>query len=144
MRFRSFIVFARFCGAAGLGVFLGAAVAGLVNIATGTAFARGSDWLTGVPVLAVLGALAGLAVAWITRRWLAPRVPRRRPLFAAAGLATLPLAAAVAQGEPTTAVAFPIMAAVVVLIVTLWVRGFRRETAQARAMMYGYGRPASR
>ncbi|MEV4734221.1 hypothetical protein [Saccharopolyspora sp. NPDC049426] len=144
MRFRPIVVFARLCGAAGLGVFLGAAVAGLISIVTGAAFARGAAWVAGVPVLAVLGALVGLAVAWITRRWFAPQAPRRRLLFTGAGLAALPLAVAVAQGEPNTVIAFTLIAAAVVLTVTLWARGYRRETAQVRAMMYGYGRPAGR
>ncbi|WP_460959125.1 hypothetical protein [Parasphingorhabdus pacifica] len=142
MRFRAYVVFARLCGAAGLGVILGAAAAGLLNIATGHAFARGSAWLTGVPVLAVLGALAGLAIAWITHRWFAPNAPRRRLLFTLAGLPALPLAVAVAQGEPSTVVSFSIIAAAVVLTVILWVRGFHRETVLARQGMYG--RPAHR
>lgn len=144
MRFRPVVVFARLCGAAGLGVFLGAAVAGLISITTGAAFARGAAWVTGVPVLAVLGALAGLAIAWLTRRWFAPQAPRRRSLFTAAGLVALPLAVAPFQGEPNTLIAFTLIAAVAVLTVTLWVRGYRRETAQVRAMMYGYDRPAGR
>ncbi|WP_406690334.1 hypothetical protein REH65_31185 [Saccharopolyspora sp. ID03-671] len=144
MRFRAVVVFARLCGAAGLGVFLGSAVAGLISIVTGTAFARGAAWVTGVPVLAVLGALAGLAIAWITRRWFVPQASHRRLLFTAAGVAALPLAVGVAQGEPSIPVAFTLIAAAVMLTVTLWVRGYRRETAQVRAMMYGYGRPAGR
>ncbi len=141
MRFRASVVFARVCGAAGLGVFLGAGAAGLVSVITGSVFAHDPAWLTGVPVLAVLGAVAGLVIAWITRRWFAPHVPYRRWLFTAAGMLVLPLATAVSATTPV--VAFPIIAAAVVLTVSLWVRGFRRETAQARAMTYGYGRPAA-
>lgn len=137
-------MFARLCGAAGLGVFLGAAVAGLISIVTGAAFARGAAWVAGVPVLAVMGALAGIAIAWITRRWFAPQAPRRRLLFTAAGLAALPLAVAPFQGEPNTLITFTLIAASAMLTVTLWVRGYRRETAQVRVMMYGYGRPAGR
>ena len=141
MRFRAYIVFARLCGAAGLGVFLGASAAGLINVINGSAFTHDPNWLTGAPVLAVLGAVGGFLVAWITRRWFAPRAPYRRLLFTAAGALTLPLATAVSTGAPI--VAFPLIAAAVIVTVTLWIRGYRRETAQARAMMYGYGRPTA-
>ncbi|MEY8042629.1 hypothetical protein AB8O55_24755 [Saccharopolyspora cebuensis] len=142
MRFRAYIVFLRLCGASGLGVYLGAALCGSINIATGAAFSHGTEWLAGVPVLAVLGAVAGLAAAWLTRRWFVPRVPRRRLVFTLAGAASLPMAVTIGQGEADPFVVFPIMGVMVVVTVTLWVRGFRRETALARAVMYGNPRPA--
>ena len=138
MRFRSFIVFARLCGAAGLGVFLGASATGLINVITSNTF-HDPSWLTGAPVLAVLGALVGFGLAWITHRWFAPNVPYRRLLFTTAGVLALPLVTAVSTGPP--AIAFPLMLAGSVLSVTLWVRGFRQETALARQRMYG--RPVS-
>ncbi|MDA3644385.1 hypothetical protein LZ318_30765 [Saccharopolyspora indica] len=142
MRFRAFVVFARLCGAAGLGVLLGAAAAGLLNIITGQAFIYDSAWLAGFPVLAVIGAAGGFAAAWLTRRWLAPAAARRRLLGAVIGAVALPLATALAQGEPIRAVAFPLVLIGAAGIVALWVRGYRRETAMARSVMYG--RPATR
>lgn len=139
MRFRSFIVFARLCGAAGLGVFLGAGATGLVNVISGNILAHDPTWLTGAPVLAMLGALLGFLIAWITRRWFAPHAPYRRTFFTLAGALTLPLATAVSTGPP--AIAFPLMLVGAALTITLWGRGFRWEIALARQRMYG--RPVS-
>lgn len=138
MRFRAYVVFCRLCGAAGLGVFVGATAAGLINVITGAAFAHEPTWLTGAPVLVVFGALGGFVVSWLTRRWFTPTAPYRRLSFTAAGALMLPLATAVSTGS--TVVTFPLMLAGAAWSVTLWVRGFRSETRQARAMMYGYGR----
>lgn len=143
MRFHPLVVFARLCGAAGLGVFLGAAASGLVNIVTGWAFIRGNAWVTGVPVLAILGGIAGVTIAWLTRRWLMPEASRRRLLFTAAGALAAPAATAAAQGEPNTAVTFPLIFAGTAMIVTLWVQGFRRETQLARSVSYSR-RPLAR
>lgn len=139
MRFLPIVVFARLCGAAGLGALVGAGVVGAATLLI--VGPPQPEWLTGVPVLALLGAGAGLPIAWITRRWFAPAVPARRWIFAAGGLLAVPMATAIVASTPEYA--FPVLLAGAALTVTLWVRGYRRETAQARAMMYGYGhRPA--
>lgn len=138
MRFQPVIVYARLCGAAGLGVLLGAAATGLLNLLTGTVFTHQPYWLAGVPVLAVLGALAGFLAGWMTRRWFAPAAPRRRLLFTMGGAIAVPLATAVHTGS--TGLAFLLVLAAAAVTISLWIRGFRRETAQARAMMFGYHR----
>jgi hypothetical protein len=98
MRSRSSILaFVRLCAAAGLGVYLGASVAGLIAVLDGEAFRTGSPWLDNLPALAIVGAGVGLAVARLTKRWLAPRTPRRWVVFAVAGTVTLPLFTAVSQ-----------------------------------------------
>lgn len=131
------VVFLRLCGAAGFGVFLGLAIAGLVGIVTGRAFADGTEWLAGVPILAVFGMPLGAVVAWLTRRWFLPATPRRWLFFTAAGLLALPLATAVGQGETSNAVVFPIIAIGGLTTVMLWQRGFRREVAPGQALRYG-------
>lgn len=93
----SIIAFVRLCAAAALGVYLGASVAGLVAVLDGEAFRSGSRWLGNVPVLAVVGAGVGTAVAPLTRRWLASRIARRWTVFGVAGAVTLPLFTAVSQ-----------------------------------------------
>lgn len=138
MRFQPLIVYARLCGAAGLGVLLGAAATGLLNVLTGSVFTHLPYWLAGVPVLAVLGAPTGLLTGWLTRRWLAPEAPRRRLVVTVGGAVAVPLATAVHPGS--IALGFPLMLGAAAVTIALWVRGFRRETAQARALMYGYHR----
>ncbi|MEV4734704.1 hypothetical protein [Saccharopolyspora sp. NPDC049426] len=138
MRFQPFIVYARLCGAAGLGVLLGAAATGLLNVLTGSVFTHLPYWLAGVPVLAALGAPTGLFAGWLTRRWFAPDVPRRQLVFAVGGPVAVPLATAV--HSDSIALAFPLMLGAAAIAIALWVRGYRRETAQVRAMMYGYHR----
>lgn len=96
MRSRSSIAaFARLCGATGLGVYLGGAVAGLIAVAGGQAV--GGGWPSMIPALAIVGLGVGAIVAWLTRRWLLPQLPGRWWLFAIAGLVTLPLFTAVSQ-----------------------------------------------
>lgn len=98
MRSRSSILaFVRLCAASALGVYLGASVAGLIAVLDGEAFHTGSPWLGNLPASAVVGAGVGLAIARLTRRWLAPRTPRRWVVFAVAGTVTLPLFTAVSQ-----------------------------------------------
>lgn len=136
MRFMPYIVFARLCGAAGLGVLLGAAVAGFLGLLTGSVFTQLPHWPLGAPVLAILGAPAGLLTGWLTRRWFVPTLARRRMVFTLGGMAAVPLATAVPSA--TIMLAFLIMLVTVSTTVTLWVRGYRRETAQVRALMFGY------
>ncbi|WP_034271125.1 hypothetical protein [Haloechinothrix halophila] len=134
MRFRSVVVFGRLIGAAGLGAALGAAVAGLIAIVLGQAFQPGSTWLTGLPVLAVLGAGVGACAARLTRQWFVPTDPhrhndarRRMLLFTAAGLVAVPLAVAVGQLHAIAAMAIPLMLAGSAVTLTLWMRAFRRN-----------------
>jgi hypothetical protein len=134
MRFRSVVVFGRLIGAAGLGAALGAGVAGLIAIVIGQAFQPGSTWLTGLPVLAVIGAGVGALVARLTRQWFLPTVPdqhtgarRRMLLFTGAGLIVVPLAEAVGQLHAIAAVAIPLMLVGSAVTLTLWMRAFRRN-----------------
>jgi len=130
---RSVVAFGRLIGAAGLGAALGAAVAGLIAIVLGQAFQPGSTWLTGLPVLAVLGAGFGALVAWLTRRWFLPSAPdwkhgsrRRLLLFTAAGLVVVPLAVAVGQSPASTTVAILLMFAGSAVTLMMWTRASRR------------------
>ncbi|MGH3901180.1 MAG: hypothetical protein ACRDTA_23605 [Pseudonocardiaceae bacterium] len=83
--------------AAAAGAYLGAAVAGLIAVLTGQAFAAGSPWLAGAPVLALFGAVGGWFLARLTRARLVPRLPRRTLVFTVGGLVSLPLAVAIGQ-----------------------------------------------
>lgn len=138
MRFRPLIVVTRVSGAAGLGVLLGCSATGLLNLLTGSVFTHLPYWLASVPVLALLGAPIGLFTGWLTRRWFTPEIPRRRLAFTGGGAVVVPLATAVHSGS--IALAFPLMLGAVAVTIALWVRGFRRETAHVRALMYGYHR----
>ncbi|MGH4011275.1 MAG: hypothetical protein ACRDTH_24465 [Pseudonocardiaceae bacterium] len=94
---RGGISFAGLIGAAAVGAFLGAVVAGLLAVLTGQAFAAGSPWPAGAGVLALLGAAGGWLLARLTRARLAPRLFRRTLMFTLGGLVSLPLAIAVGQ-----------------------------------------------
>ncbi|MGH4009676.1 MAG: hypothetical protein ACRDTH_16255, partial [Pseudonocardiaceae bacterium] len=94
---RGGISFAGLIGAAAVGAYLGAVVAGLLSVATGQAFAVGSPWPAGAPVLALLGAAGGCLVARLTRARLVPRLSRRTLVFTLGGLVSLPLAIAIGQ-----------------------------------------------
>ncbi len=94
---RGGISFAGLIGAAAAGAYLGAVVAGLLAVVTGQAFAAGSPWLAGAPVLALLGAVGGWLLARLTRARLAPRLSRRTLVFTVVGLVSFPLAVAVGQ-----------------------------------------------
>ncbi|WP_406690541.1 hypothetical protein REH65_32380 [Saccharopolyspora sp. ID03-671] len=139
MRLQLVIVYARLCGAAGLGVLLGSAATGLLNLLTGAVFTSEPDWPAGVPVLTLLGTLVGLASGPLTRRWFAPATPRRRLVFTVGGAVAVPLATAVHTGS--IALAFLLILASAAATTTLWIREFRRETAQARALFFGSRRP---
>lgn len=132
MRATTFVVFWRFIGAAGVGSFLGAAVAGLVAVVTARVFADGSPWVTGLPVLAVLGALVMAGVARLTRFWLVPRLVRHRMLWGAvAGSVVTPLAVAVGQLGDLLPVAL-VMPIGSVVTAALWVRWFRGRHQTSR------------
>lgn len=140
MRSRSSIVsFGRLCAASGLGVYLGASVAGLVAVLNGDAFTSGSRWLSTVPVLAVVGAGVGAAVAWLTRRWLLPRAPRRLVTFAVAGVITLPLFSAIGQMRALDSVGAPLaLAGGVVMTIVYW-RAGSSSTRAVRGPYSGAG-----
>ena len=94
---RGGISFVGLIGAAAVGAYLGAAVAGLLAVVTGQAFAVGSPWPGGVSVLALLGAVGGWLVAQLTRMRLAPGLSRRTLVFTLSGVVSLPLAVAIGQ-----------------------------------------------
>jgi hypothetical protein len=127
MRATAFVVFWRFIGSFGVGTYLGAAAAGLIALLTGTVFAAGSTWATGLPVLAVLGAIITAVVSRLTRPWLLPKLARHRWLWgAAAGLLLGPLAIAVGElGGLLAPVGLPLMFIGAVTTVVLWVRWYR-------------------
>lgn len=109
MRSRSSVVtFICLCGASGVGVYLGGAIAGLVAVISGTA---GSPWLHLLPGLVIVGAGVGLVVGWLTRRWLLPDAPRRRLASVVVGVVTLPLFAAVSQLASIESVGVPLVVA---------------------------------
>jgi hypothetical protein len=89
--------FAGLIGAAAVGAYLGAVVAGLLAVVTGQVFAAGSPWPAGSGVLALLGAAGGWLVAGLTRARLAPRLFRRTLVCTLGGLVSLPLAIAIGQ-----------------------------------------------
>lgn len=134
MQFRSVAAFGRLLGAAGLGATLGAAVAGLIALVSGQAFQSGNPWLTGLPVLALLGAGIGALVAPLTHRWFLPASPDRRHgehrrllLFAAAGLVVVPLAIAAGQWHAVATVTIPLMVVGSAAILALRTRTIRRS-----------------
>jgi len=120
-------VFWRFIGSIGVGAYLGAAAAGVIALLTGKAFAAGSTWAAGLPVLVVLGAIITAVVSRLTRPWLLPKLSGHRWLWgAAAGLLLGPLAIAVGQlGGLLAPVGLPLMLAGAVTTVVLWVRWYR-------------------
>jgi hypothetical protein len=135
----AFVVFWRFIGSFGVGTYLGAAVAGVVALATGKVFATGSTWAAALPVLAILGAAITAAVFRLTRPWLLPRIVRFRWLWgAAAGVLLGPLAIAVGDLDGLLKpVGLPLMAIGAATTVVLWVRWYRRThpLTGARAQM---------
>lgn len=146
MRFRSVVVFGRLIGAAGLGAALGGAAAGLIAIVLGQAFQPGSTWLTGLPVLAVLGAIFGAGVARLTRQWFLPTFAARQNgsryrmlLFIVGGMVVVPLTVAVGQLDAIAAVAIPLMLLGSMVTLMLWTRVFRRTHPR----LHG-GRPITR
>ncbi|WP_243795062.1 hypothetical protein [Saccharopolyspora gloriosae] len=131
MRFRPTIIILRLCGASGIGVLLGLASTGLLSVTLGWT-RLDPAWLIGTPVLAVIGAVFGLVAAILTRLWLAPHTARRKLWGAAIGAVAVPLACSNTYGNPP----FPLAVAAVLLsagvIIVLWIRGFRWETALVR------------
>lgn len=133
MAFRCVVTFGRLIGVAGLGAALGAAVAGLIALVSGQAFQPASTWLTGLPILTLLGAGIGALVAPLTRRWFLPASPARRHgdrrrllLFTAAGLVVVPLALAAGQLHAIAAVTIPLMTVGTAVTLTLRTRALRR------------------
>ncbi|WP_158889022.1 hypothetical protein [Amycolatopsis anabasis] len=74
--------------ASGAGVFLGAVPVGYVAMIA-TAFVN-TPMLGALPGAVVLGALAGLVVAYGTRHKIRPRMAQRRRRFVLAGVITMP------------------------------------------------------
>ncbi|MFR9727899.1 hypothetical protein ACL03H_01635 [Saccharopolyspora sp. MS10] len=137
MRFQFYVVLLRCSGASGIGVLLGCAIASLFGLLLGR-ISLTPEWLLGAPVLALLGAAAGLVTARLTRLWLVPCIARRRLLFTLTGAAALPLGIG---GINQTAHAAPPGVSVVLfsaaVLVWLWFRGFQRELALVRQYRWG-------
>lgn len=129
-------MFGRLIGAGGLGAYLGAAVAGLVAVVTGQALSAGSPWLAGVPVLAVLGAGVGAAIARVTRSWFLPGIRRRMEVFTAVGVVVLPLAAAFGQLRWSGSVGILLVLAGGIATMAIYLR-----TPRAAARRTGASRP---
>jgi hypothetical protein len=138
MRVTTFVVFWRFIGAVGVGAGCGAAIAGLIAVLTGRAFAPGSPWLTALPVLVVFGAALGAGVGPLTRFWLLPKVAHRAGWGALAGAVVAPLAIAIGQLGNLLAVGMLLMLAGAITTAVVWIRWFRatHPTPGARARMY--------
>lgn len=139
MRVTTFVVFLRLIGAAGVGAYLGAAVAGLVAVLTGRAFAPAGTWVTALPVLAVFGALLTAGVARLTRLWLLPKASGRRALWgAAAGAVLAPLAVAVGRMGTLVDVGLLLVLAGSLITAVQWVRWFRaaHPTSRTRARIH--------
>lgn len=128
-RVRGGVGFAGMIGAMGVGAYLGAALAGLLAVLTGQAFAEGSPWPGGAVALAVLGAVAGGLVAGLTA--LAWTLRRRPLLLVLGGLVSLPLATAIGQLDQVDSVGVGLVAAggVVGMLVHITSR-LRRPTGQ--------------
>lgn len=75
-------------GAGGAGLYLGIIPGGLLTLLG--AAARVPHELTIIPIGIVLGALAGPVAAFVTRRAIAPAMPRRYLRFTLAMAATMP------------------------------------------------------
>lgn len=144
MRATSVVWFLRLVAAQGLGAYLGAAVAGALALLSGDAFAPGSTWPSALPGFAVVGAVAGMVAAALTRGWLLPGAQRRGPVFTVAGVVTMPLAVAVGELDPTAleAVAVPVVVAGGVASTVVYLRALRRTAARQRRMMYAGPPPA--
>ncbi|GAA3357887.1 hypothetical protein [Saccharopolyspora gregorii] len=137
MRFHFYIVLLRCSGASGIGVLLGCAIASLFGLLLGR-ISLTPGWLLGAPVLALLGAAAGLITARLTRLWLLPCIARRRLLFTLIGAGALPLGFGginqTTHPGPPAVVVVLLSAAV---LVWLWFRGFQRELALVRQYRWG-------
>lgn len=122
MRSRSSIrMFIRLCAASGLGVYLGASIAGLLAVITGQPLTAGSPWATIALTSAVAGAGAGAAACWLTRRWLLTKVSARWWTFIVAGVITLPLFTVVGQLRTVgSADALLALGGGVVMVVVYW------------------------
>lgn len=145
MRATTLVVFFRGLGSLGVGSYLGAALAGLVAVLTGRAFAAGSTWVTALPVLAVLGAILTAAAFAATRGWVLPKFARahrhwmlRRWLWGAvAGVVLAPLAIAVGDlGSLLSPIGLPLMLIGAVATLVMWVRWYR-TTHPAGAVRVG-------
>lgn len=135
---RGGISFAGLIGAAAVGAYLGAVVAGLLAVVTGQVFAIGSPWPAGAVVLALLGAVGGWLVARLTRARLAPRLFRRTLVFTVGGLVSLPLAIAIGQLHQVDSVG------IVLVVIAGWARIISYVTGRLRrASQRASGRYAS-
>lgn len=129
----------RLVGAGGIGTTLGLAVAGVLGLVTGQMSAEGNPWLVGLPGFVLLGALAGVVTARITRSWLGLRIHRRYWVFTAVGAIAVPLALSLGQMPEqfvTAAVAFAAVGWV--STVTLRIRALRRDARHFYAAMLGH------
>lgn len=135
------LLFFRLCGVTGLGVYLGGAVAGLIAVITGDVFASGSPWPRTAPALAIAGAGVGLALGWLTRRWLLPQAAHRWLTFTLTGIATLPLFAAVAQLRAIETVGIPLVVAGAIAVAIVYWRASRRSS---RSVPGSFARSAGR
>ena len=133
MRATTFVFFLRFIGAGGVGAYLGAAAAGVLAVLTGGVFTPGSPWVTAVPMLAILGAVAGCAIARLTRHWLVPQLDRRLLWSTLAGAVALPLATAVAHLGTLLNVGLLLILAGSVTTAVVWQRWIRNAYPTTRA-----------
>jgi hypothetical protein len=133
MRPSSLVVFLRLIGAGGAGAYLGAAVAGLIAVATGQVFAAGSPWPQAWPVLALFGIAIGAGMGWVTRRWLLPNMRQRILVFTLTGPILLPLAIAVGQLHPLAGIGLPLIAVGFAVTAVLWIRWFRQRSTSRLA-----------
>lgn len=154
MRATTLVVFFRGLGSLGVGSYLGAAVAGLIAVLTGRAFATGSTWVAALPVLVIFGAILTAAAFAATRGWVLPAFARQHRRFmlrrwlwgAIAGVVLGPLAIAIGDlGSLLSPIGLPLIAIGGVSTFVLWVRWYRK-THPAGAVRVGVapGRGLSR
>lgn len=124
-RVRGGVGFAGMIGATGVGAYLGAALAGLLAVLTGQAFADDSPWPGGAVVLAVLGAGGGGLVTGLTA--LAWTMRHRTLLLVLGGLVSLPLATAIGQLHQADSIGIGLVAVGGVVGMRVYVTSRRRQ-----------------
>lgn len=133
---RGGISFGGLIRAAGAGAYLGAAVAGLLAVLTGHAFAAGSPWPAGAPVLALLGAAGGWLLARLTHMRLAPKLSRRTLVFTVGGFVSFPLAVAIGQLHQVDSVGIALVVIAGCASILSYVTGRRRRASQRAGGRY--------